>query len=186
MAASGGGSTRISPRQWVPRRPVHATGLGVLAQFGTVPHPGAARLGTGTFSSSPTSKLRATRSLARGVAVSGVFHAGTPGAQFRRTTTQTVASPASRPLRQLPVFRHIQRSGRQRLAVSGSHDAAARSGRADQTTFASASDLASALASRLGRAWRTRKTHRQARDENWPDWYAAYMLAEQAGKELPT
>ena len=24
------------------------------------------------------------------------------------------------------------------------------------------------------------------RDENWPDWYAAYMLAEQAGDELPS
>ena len=23
------------------------------------------------------------------------------------------------------------------------------------------------------------------RDANWPDWYAAYMVAEQAGKELP-
>ena len=23
-------------------------------------------------------------------------------------------------------------------------------------------------------------------DENWPDWYAAYMVAEQAGKELPS
>jgi hypothetical protein len=23
-------------------------------------------------------------------------------------------------------------------------------------------------------------------DENWPDWYAAYMVAEQAGSELPT
>jgi len=22
-------------------------------------------------------------------------------------------------------------------------------------------------------------------DENWPDWYAAYMVAEQAGTELP-
>ena len=22
-------------------------------------------------------------------------------------------------------------------------------------------------------------------DENWPDWYAAYMVAEQAGSELP-
>jgi hypothetical protein len=22
-------------------------------------------------------------------------------------------------------------------------------------------------------------------DENWPDWYAAYMVAEQAGMELP-
>jgi hypothetical protein len=23
------------------------------------------------------------------------------------------------------------------------------------------------------------------RDENWPDWYAEYMVAEQAGKPLP-
>ena len=23
------------------------------------------------------------------------------------------------------------------------------------------------------------------RDENWPRWYAAYMVAEQVGKELP-
>ena len=23
------------------------------------------------------------------------------------------------------------------------------------------------------------------RDANWPDWYAAYMAAEQAGTELP-
>ncbi|MFB2608278.1 glyoxalase, partial [Rhizobium phaseoli] len=22
-------------------------------------------------------------------------------------------------------------------------------------------------------------------DENWPDWYAEYMVNEQAGKELP-
>jgi hypothetical protein len=24
------------------------------------------------------------------------------------------------------------------------------------------------------------------RDEQWPDWYAAYMVAEQAGSDLPT
>ena len=24
------------------------------------------------------------------------------------------------------------------------------------------------------------------RDANWPEWYAAYMVAEQAGTELPT
>jgi hypothetical protein len=23
-------------------------------------------------------------------------------------------------------------------------------------------------------------------DANWPDWYAAYMVAERAGDELPT
>jgi hypothetical protein len=24
------------------------------------------------------------------------------------------------------------------------------------------------------------------RDDNWPDWYAAYMVAEASGAELPT
>jgi hypothetical protein len=24
------------------------------------------------------------------------------------------------------------------------------------------------------------------RDENWPDWYAEYMLREQSGEELPS
>jgi hypothetical protein len=27
--------------------------------------------------------------------------------------------------------------------------------------------------------------HTRQRDANWPDWYAAYMVAEQSGKELP-
>ena len=26
----------------------------------------------------------------------------------------------------------------------------------------------------------------QGRDANWPEWYAAYMVAEQAGTELPS
>jgi len=53
------------------------------------------------------------------------------------------------------------------------------------TTFASASDLASALR-RAGAAHgeHEKRTGGQ-RDENWPDWYAEYMVREQAGKELP-
>ena len=56
----------------------------------------------------------------------------------------------------------------------------------DATSFASASDLASALR----RASAAHGEHEMRtggqRDENWPDWYAAYMVAEQAGKELPS
>jgi catechol 2,3-dioxygenase-like lactoylglutathione lyase family enzyme len=53
------------------------------------------------------------------------------------------------------------------------------------TTFASANDLASALR-RAGAAHgeHEKRTGGQ-RDENWPDWYAAYMVAEQAGTKLP-
>jgi catechol 2,3-dioxygenase-like lactoylglutathione lyase family enzyme len=52
------------------------------------------------------------------------------------------------------------------------------------TTFASVSDLASALR----RAEAAHGQHEKLlgkRDENWPDWYAAYIVAEQAGTELP-
>ena len=62
-------------------------------------------------------------------------------------------------------------------------------GRIDSTatTFASANDLASAFR----RAEAAHGEHEKnvlggQRDENWPEWYAAYMVAEQAGTELPT
>ena len=32
----------------------------------------------------------------------------------------------------------------------------------------------------------SRKRHGGEYDVNWPDWYAAYMVAEQSGAELPT
>jgi len=53
------------------------------------------------------------------------------------------------------------------------------------TSFASASDLASAMR-RASVAHGDHETRTGGqRDENWPDWYAEYMVAEQAGKELP-
>jgi catechol 2,3-dioxygenase-like lactoylglutathione lyase family enzyme len=53
------------------------------------------------------------------------------------------------------------------------------------TSFASASDLASALR-RAEAAHGEHEKRTGERDENWPDWYAAYMVAEQAGTELPS
>ena len=53
------------------------------------------------------------------------------------------------------------------------------------TTFASVKDLANAMR----RASQAHGEHEArnggVRDENWPDWYAAYMVAEQAGTKLP-
>jgi len=53
------------------------------------------------------------------------------------------------------------------------------------TTFASAYDLASAFR-RAEAAHGQHEKRTGQRDENWPEWYAAYMVAEQAGTELPT
>lgn len=53
------------------------------------------------------------------------------------------------------------------------------------TTFASVNDLASAMR----RASKAHGEHEARtggqRDENWPDWYAEYMVREQNGQDLP-
>jgi len=52
------------------------------------------------------------------------------------------------------------------------------------TTFASANDLVSAMR-RAAAAHGEHEKRNGQRDANWPEWYAAYMAAEQAGTELP-
>lgn len=54
------------------------------------------------------------------------------------------------------------------------------------TTFASTNDLAGAFRRAEAAHGQHEKRTGGQRDENWPDWYAAYMVAEQAGTELPT
>ena len=54
-----------------------------------------------------------------------------------------------------------------------------------ETAFASVSDLASALRRAEAAHGEHEKRTGGQRDENWPDWYAEYMVNEQSGKELP-
>jgi catechol 2,3-dioxygenase-like lactoylglutathione lyase family enzyme len=60
-------------------------------------------------------------------------------------------------------------------------------GRVDSiaATFSSVGELARALKRAEGAHGEHEKRTGQ-RDENWPAWYAAYMLAEQTGDELPS
>ena len=60
-------------------------------------------------------------------------------------------------------------------------------GRMDPTTtsFGSAADLANALR-RASDAHHEHEKRTGEADENWPDWYARYMVAEECGDELPT
>jgi catechol 2,3-dioxygenase-like lactoylglutathione lyase family enzyme len=64
---------------------------------------------------------------------------------------------------------------------------------AAETAFSSAADLVSALrraeaahVEHQKRTGRSHLFHRSAQDENWPAWYAAYLVAEQAGTDPPT
>jgi catechol 2,3-dioxygenase-like lactoylglutathione lyase family enzyme len=53
------------------------------------------------------------------------------------------------------------------------------------TSFASETDLANAMR-RASVAHGEHEKRIGAADPNWPEWYSAYMTAEQAGKELPS
>jgi len=133
------------------------------------------------------SDIEAARSelLVRGVQVSEVFHAGIPGAQFQPNgTSGRIAgpAPAHASYRSFATFSDVD--GNRWLLqevttrLSGRLDTGA-------TTFASANDLASAL--RRASAAHGKHEARTGRpDPNWPDWYSAYITAEQAGTELPT
>jgi catechol 2,3-dioxygenase-like lactoylglutathione lyase family enzyme len=55
----------------------------------------------------------------------------------------------------------------------------------DATTYASEADLAAAMRRASEAHGEHEKRNGGQRDENWPEWYAEYMVAEQAGKELP-
>ncbi|KAA1011442.1 glyoxalase [Paraburkholderia panacisoli] len=55
----------------------------------------------------------------------------------------------------------------------------------DATTFTSSAELAAALRRAEAAHGEHEKRTGGQRDENWPDWYAEYMIREQGGKDLP-
>jgi catechol 2,3-dioxygenase-like lactoylglutathione lyase family enzyme len=126
--------------------------------------------------------------LARGVAIGEVFHGGDnvysgPDEPYLLGRIRVAGpDPEHRSYRSFASFKDpdgnswIFQEITARLA--GRLDPAA-------TTFASASDLASALR-RAEAAHGKHEAKTGQRDANWPDWYAKYMAAEQAGTELPT
>jgi len=55
---------------------------------------------------------------------------------------------------------------------------------AAETGYVSTADLEGAL--RRAKAAHSEHAQRTGQDDDWPTWYAAYMVAEQAGTDLPT
>jgi catechol 2,3-dioxygenase-like lactoylglutathione lyase family enzyme len=122
--------------------------------------------------------------VAHGADVSEVFHAGTPGAQFQPDGSGRVSGPAPDHASYSSFATFSDQDGNTWLLQEITTRLAGRIDTAE-TAFASTADLASALR----RAEAAHGEHEQRtgeRDENWPDWYAAYMVAEQAGTDLPT
>jgi catechol 2,3-dioxygenase-like lactoylglutathione lyase family enzyme len=121
--------------------------------------------------------------VARGVKVSDVFHAGTPGAQFQPDGTSGRVSgpdPEHRSYFSFATFRDPD--GNTWLFQEITTRLPGRV--AGDTTYASVGDLASALR-RAEAAHGEHERRTGQRDENWADRYSAYMVAEQSGAELP-
>jgi catechol 2,3-dioxygenase-like lactoylglutathione lyase family enzyme len=126
--------------------------------------------------------------LARGVAISEVFHGGDnvysgPDEPYLLGRIRVAGpDPEHRSYRSFASFKDPDGNGwivqEITARLAGRLEPAA-------TTFASASDLASALR-RAEAAHGKHEAKTGQRDANWPDWYARYMAAEQAGTELPT
>jgi catechol 2,3-dioxygenase-like lactoylglutathione lyase family enzyme len=122
---------------------------------------------------------------ARGVDVSDVFHSATPGAQFQ--------PPAASGRLHGPAPNHATYSSYATFSDPDGNSWLLQEittrlpGRIDpaKTTFTSASDLASALR-RAEAAHGEHEKRIGKADPDWPDWYAAFMVAEQAGTGLPT
>ena len=124
--------------------------------------------------------------IARGAPVSEVFHAGDAGRTVpARRRGGSCQRARARP-RHLRLVCHLHRPGRQPLADAGDHHPAARAHRRPPTTsFASSMIWRARCDGPRPPTASTRSASAQA-DANWPDWYAAYMVAEQAGADLPT
>ncbi len=159
-------------------------GSGSSIQFGTritSAEPGSAQ---GLYLVVPDIEAARDELAAHGAEVSEVFHAGTPGAQFQPDGTSGRVSgraPDHASYGSFATFSDPDGNGWLLQEVTtrlpGRIDAA-------ETAFASTADLASAL-QRAAAAHGEHEKRIGKADPDWPDWYAAYMVAEQAGTELP-
>ena len=104
-----------------------------------------------------------------------------PTRRQRRSGRRTRAGPG-----ELQLVCHLRRPRWQRMAAAGGHGPAAAAGiDATETVFASTADLADALR-RAAAAHGEHEQRTGEADANWPDWYADYMVREQAGVEPPS
>jgi catechol 2,3-dioxygenase-like lactoylglutathione lyase family enzyme len=126
--------------------------------------------------------------LVRGVEVSEVFHdaggvyAGNDEPYLFGRLRVSGADPEHRSYRTFASFKDPDGNGWLFQEIT-----ARLPGRVDaDTTFASSTELASALRRAAAAHGEHEKRTGGQHDQNWPDWYAEYMVKEQAGKPLPS
>ena len=118
------------------------------------------------------------------VGTSEVFHPGAPGAQFGRAGAGRLAGADSEHATYGSFAEFSDPDGNTWLL----QEVTARlPGRIDatETAFASTSDLSKAMQRAAVAHGEHEARNGGEYDQNWPDWYAAYMVAERSGAELP-
>jgi catechol 2,3-dioxygenase-like lactoylglutathione lyase family enzyme len=121
---------------------------------------------------------------AGGAEVGQVFHPEAPGAQFGQVADGRAAGPAGDGASYGSFATFRDPDGNTFLL----QEVTARlPGRVDEATtqFASSADLLGALTRAAAAHGEHEARHGGVRDENWPEWYVAYMVAEAHGRELP-
>ncbi|MEU5866910.1 MULTISPECIES: VOC family protein [unclassified Nonomuraea] len=122
--------------------------------------------------------------VALGADVSEVFHPDAPGAQFGQVPGGQADGPAPEQASYGSFATFHDLDGNAYLIQEVTTRLPGRM-EGDATTYTTEHDLAGAL----GRAATAHGEHEArnggAFDENWPDWYAAYLVAEQHGGPLP-
>jgi catechol 2,3-dioxygenase-like lactoylglutathione lyase family enzyme len=122
--------------------------------------------------------------VARGVGISEVFHPGAPGAHFQPEGSSTrLSGPSPDHASYGSYATFSDPDGNSWLLQEVTTRLPGRVKRAE-TKFASVNDLASALR-RAAAAHGVHEKSSGQQDENWPAWYAAYVVAEQDGETLP-
>jgi catechol 2,3-dioxygenase-like lactoylglutathione lyase family enzyme len=159
-------------------------GSGCSVQFGTritTAAPGSAQ---GLYLIVADIEAARAELAGRGAAVSGVFHPGAPGAQFEPGGGAGRASGRAPDGQSYSSFATFSDPDGNTWLLQ---EVTTRlPGRVDPATtrYASVADLATALRQAAAAHGEHEKRIGQA-DPDWPDWYAAYLVAEQAGAELP-
>ncbi len=121
----------------------------------------------------------------RGAKVSDVFHAGAPGAQLRPGAAADRVNGPDPDHKSYSSFATFEDPDGNGWLLQEVTDRLPGRVDPDLTSFSSAGDLASALRRAAAAHGEHEKLIGKA-DPDWPDWYARYMVAEQAGEELPT
>ena len=153
-------------------------GSAASIHFGTGLTPAAPGSARGTYL--VVSNIEVTRAelVARGVDVSEIFHRDGPGQAPIRGP-----SPARRSYSSFATFNDPDGNSWLLQEVTGRLPGRVS---AETTTFTSSTELALALRRAAAAHGEHEKRTPGQKHDDWPDWYAEYIVSEQAGKPLPS